>query len=374
MTPDSVAPTLNLTLSRSGVDVTGDLCEVPLDPNGANVPGLTCTEVPDGSYDLAVTSTDPAVRIGRRCDDLASPVEGIVIGDFRSVSCRIVASRPGVVLGPDTVPSREAIPPVPPLALSDADGDDLTPGCETSSAGGLERTWCTGLAAGTYTATASFPEGYLGSVGCLASPTLDGGVGETPDVELSTEDWLWACVPIGPYAPLTITAGLARNEPAPDWLPGVAALVTSAGEDRSSACTTVRVWLETIPPPYVEIHCLGLDPATYLVSLAGVPVDVVIVPDCPEIVLPAPDPAFCSFGLGVPDEGTPEGGGDGSGSESATEDGSLLGPESDVLPPTGGPDPGVPLAVAGLTVIIGSGLVGSCRRRTRAATGGIDHG
>ena len=298
--PPSVESTLTTTLLSGGIDVTADFCTTGFTDDPSLRPTLGCTAVPDGTYEVQIVSSNPDVQISKRCNDLATPVDPIVIGNgFAQVGCEVIASTPGIILGPDSQTSPEPVPAPPTIALLDSNGNDITAACEPDIVNGVERLWCAGLPDGIYTAAIDVPAGYRSQVNCYTPADLTTDTGPA-EATVSTDDWLWFCVPRAPQPPLAIYVGSNVNEPTPAWFADAGYSVVGPDGDVSSSCLKVQTVDGPVPPPYFVIHCPGIPDGSYAVTVSGIPQGLDVASDCAAIMVNGSELAQCNVVFSQP--------------------------------------------------------------------------
>ena len=298
VSPPSLAPAIDLRLSRDGADITDSACGPLVTPVDSASPQRVCAGLGDGAFAVSLTGAPADAIVTWDCIDItAARTDHTYIplgGGYTNWWCSAMVSPPGVVIdGTSSVDDTGAPLDDLELVIEDDTGTAIPP-CELDRRGGIDRQWCVPLADGTYEAVPQdVPAGLRAAAACASSSSVSDDPPGTFTIDAGNP--LWYCGRPVPYEPLRFGvswAGATGRDLG--WFLGTEPTVADAGGvDVSSACSERQRSVAEPTNLFIEYACVGLAPGTYTVRFSGIPSDFEVTSDCEPVEVPEePGPGY----------------------------------------------------------------------------------
>jgi LPXTG-motif cell wall-anchored protein len=303
--PPSIAPGIDLRLSRGATDITAAECGPMQTPSDSAYVQRSCADLGDGDFAVSLTGAPPDAIVSWECVDIvAAQTEHTAIplgGGYTEWRCVATVSPPGVVIdgtysvGGDGLPLADL-----DLVIEDDAGTAIGP-CEVDQRGGIDRQWCGPLADGTYRAVPQdVPTGLRAAAACTDLPPTSGSRSGPFTIDATNPRWI--CERPVPYEPLAFemswSGATGRDR---TWFVDAAPTVRAAdGTDLTTSCTERQRAVDDPDNLFIEYACAGLAPGSYSVTFSGIPSDFAVASDCEPVVVPEQpglDSEFCSVSV-----------------------------------------------------------------------------
>lgn len=342
------AEATTVSLQLDGVDMSAS-CGAP-GTDGF----VTCTDLPDGTYDIVLSGVPAGMRTAVNCIDIvaARALRPLIAvgGGYTQWQCTAFVGTPAVVLSVGATTGG----PIPDVDLRLASADGLVDDCIADTInGGEPAERCRNLPLGEYTLVVGDAPGTVLSASCaplIFDESLEFGSPPAPDRAVLTDaSWLWWCdlSSLGPTARVELVGDAAHD------VTGVRAVVSGEAGPAGDACV-----ISSDVAGLVAYDCF-LAPGSYQVTWQSLPGGDAPDQVCStfEIATDPLAPVICSsaytgsVGTTVPDDGGVE--------EPVLEPASTL--------PSTGSREGRATAVGGLLVVVGAALLVLARLPLRRA-------